>query len=576
MATVIDSLLIELGLDASGFDKSQKKAVDSLKKMEDQANKSSKQNQKGAKETAESFDKITESVMKIGVAAFGVAGLKSLITSVTQTNTQLNRQSNMLGINVNSLAAWGQAVKAMGGNAEDFAASMQNMEGGLTAFSLGLGGEEVFTGLTRLGVGLKNGKVDLLELSKALIKVKEEKGIQAALALSAPLIGADTFYLLTQSVDKTKELVEQQAKLNKITQEGAQQSAAFTEKTVTLETSMMGLKNSIMDQLYPALGALFDGTTKAVNGFVEGDKKLDGFLSQLTLIAGAALSLEGALASLKFFGITVGEGLSAAFSKVFGVASLILHSEGLNKGEDEEIAKIYNNNPGNVEYDDFAKKHGAPGMSGDSLTGKSGTPAPGMSGDSLTGKSGTPAPGMSGGSLTGKSGTPAPGMSGGSLTQRLHNPGGLKFADQPGATLGERGFAKFETEEAGIAAQNDLLNKKASQGMNTLRKLIYGSNGHLGWLGSPSGQDYKDAPSYLTDMVKRTGMNPDQVISNWDLVRRAQAGHEAGIANTTSVSTQINTLNVHTQATNPDGIAKDMNAAIQQRAVIDYGIVGNQ
>ena len=152
----------------------------------------------------------------------------------------------------------------------------------------------------------------------------------------------------------------------------------------------------------------------------------------------------------------------------------------------------------------------------------------------------------------------------------------MKFANQPGATLGEGGFAKFETEEAGIAAQNDLLNKKASQGMNTLRKLIYGSNGSLGWLGSPSGQDYKDAPSYLADMVKRTGMNPDQVISNWDLVRRAQAGHEAGTANTISVSNQINTLNVHTQATDPDGIAKDMNAAIQQRAVIDYGIVGNQ
>ena len=511
MATVIDSLLIELGLDASGFDKSQKKTVDSLKKMEDQANKSSKQNQKGAKETAESFDKVTESIIKIGVAAFGFAGLKSLITSVTQTNTQLNRQSNMLGINVNSLAAWGQAVKAMGGNAEDFAASMQNMEGGLTAFSLGLGGEEVFTGLTRLGVGLKNGKVDLLELSKALIKVKEEKGIQAALVYSAPLIGADTFYLLTQSVDKTKELVEQQAKLNKITQEGAQQSADFKEKTVTLETSMMGLKNSIMGQLYPALTALADIAISAMEAFKGLDTSLGGEASKKAVAAFEAkaspltvLAVESGLIPLK-----------AAF----------------------RVAALYN-----------------------SLTGKSGTPAPGMSGDSLTGKSGTP----------------APGMSGDSLTQRLHNPGGLKFANQPGATLGEKGFAKFETEEAGIAAQNALLNSKASQGMNTLRKLIYGSNGALGWLGSPSGQDYKDAPSYLADMVKRTGMNPDQVISNWDLVRRAQAGHEAGTTNTTSVSTQINTLNVHTQATDADGIAKDMNAAIQQRAVIDYGIVGNQ
>ena len=495
MATVIDSLLIELGLDASGFDTSQKKAVDSLKKMEDQANKSSKQNQKGAKETAESFDKITESVMKIGVAAFGVAGLKSLITSVTQTNTQLNRQSNMLGINVNSLAAWGQAVKAMGGNAEDFAASMQNIEGGIAAFNLGLGGDEVFIGLNRLGVKLKNGKVDVLELSKALIKVKEEKGIQAALAYSAPLIGADTFYLITQSVDKTKELVEQQAKLNKITQEGAQQSAAFTEKTVTLETSMMGLKNSIMGQLYPALNALADIAISAAEAFNGLDTSLGGAASKKAVAAIEAkaspllvLAIESGLIPLK-----------AAF----------------------RVAALYN-------------------------------------------------------SLTGKIGTPTPGMSGDSLTQRLHNPGGLKFANQPGATLGEGGFAKFETEEAGIAAQIALLNSKASQGMNTLRKLIYGSNGHLGWLGSPSGQDYKDAPSYLADMVKRTGMNPDQVISNWDLVRRAQAGHEASTTNTTSVSSQINTLNVYTQATDPDGIAKDMNAAIQQRAVIDYGIVGNQ
>ena len=504
MATVIDSLLIELGLDASGFDKSQKKAVDSLKKMEDQANKSSKQNQKGAKETAESFDKVTESVMKLGVAAFGVAGLKSLITSVTQNNTQLNRQSNMLGINVNSLAAWGQAVKAMGGNAEDFAASMQNMEGGLTAFSLGLGGEEVFTGLTRLGVGLKNGKVDLLELSKALIKVKEEKGIQAALALSAPLMGADTFYLLTQSVDKTKELVEQQAKLNRITQEGAQQSAAFTEKTVALETSMMGLKNSIMGQMYPALNELADIAISAMEGFKGLDTSLGGATSKVAAFEAVAIPLIAIAAGLGLIPLGAGLGV-AALTGAIGVAGY-----------------------GAYNY------------------------------------------------LTGKSGTPAPGMSGGSLTQRLHNPGGLKFANQPGATLGEGGFAKFETEEAGIAAQNALLNSKASQGMNTLRKLIYGSNGHLGWLGSPSGQDYKDAPSYLADMVKRTGMNPDQVISNWDLVRRAQAGHEAGTANTTSVSTQINTLNVHTQATNPDGIAKDMNAAIQQRAVIDYGIVGNQ
>jgi len=266
----------------------------------------------------------------------------------------------------------------------------------------------------------------------------------------------------------------------------------------------MGLKNSIMGQMYPALNELADIAISAMEGFKGLDTSLGGATSKVAAFEAVAIPLIAIAAGLGLIPLGAGLGV-AALTGAIGVAGY-----------------------GAYNY------------------------------------------------LTGKSGTPAPGMSGGSLTQRLHNPGGLKFANQPGATLGEGGFAKFETEEAGIAAQNALLNRKASQGMNTLRKLIYGSNGHLGWLGSPSGQDYKDAPSYLADMVKRTGMNPDQVISNWDLVRRAQAGHEAGTANTTSVSTQINTLNVHTQATNPDGIAKDMNAAIQQRAVIDYGIVGNQ
>ena len=39
MATIIDSLLIELGLDTSKFDANQKKSVEELRKFDDQAQK---------------------------------------------------------------------------------------------------------------------------------------------------------------------------------------------------------------------------------------------------------------------------------------------------------------------------------------------------------------------------------------------------------------------------------------------------------------------------------------------------------------------------------------------------------
>lgn len=44
-----------------------------------------------------------------------------------------------------------------------------------------------------------------------------------------------------------------------------------------------------------------------------------------------------------------------------------------------------------------------------------------------------------------------------SISERLNNPGNLKFAGQAGATLGERGFAKFNTPQEGfLALQNQL------------------------------------------------------------------------------------------------------------------------
>lgn len=502
MATVIDSLLIELGLDTSKFNAAQKKSVEELRKFDEQADKTAKKTQKGAKETGDSFDKTRDALMRFGAAAFGVAGLKNLISSVTSTNVQLGRQAGMLGMSVNSLSAWGQAVKAVGGNAEDFSASMQNIEGSLASFSIGLGGPEVFESLTRLGVGIKDNKVNLVELSAAISNIKDP---QKAWALASPLMGRDTFLLMREGPAKMQEIINKQAELNRVNEEAAKQSANFNQKTVELETSLMGLKNSVMGQMYPALEDLASITIKGIESFKGWDAALGGALSKVSAFEAVALPLVGVLAALGL--IALPEALIAA-----GVTGAVGAA-------------------GYGAYNYFTGKSGSSGSSG-----------------------------------------------GGSRTQRDHNPGALKdgpFARAHGAIGADSGgFAVFPDEATGSAAQMSLLNLKSSQGMNTLRSLIYGANGKDGWLGH--GADMKDASSYLVDMQRRTGLGPDQQFTNMELIRRAQAGHEAGTPNTTNSTVAINTLNVNTQATDANGIAKDMHSAIQQRAIIDYGIVGNQ
>ncbi len=54
----------------------------------------------------------------------------------------------------------------------------------------------------------------------------------------------------------------------------------------------------------------------------------------------------------------------------------------------------------------------------------------------------------------------------GSLAQRNNNPVNLRFANQPGATLGEGGFAKFSSPDAGFAAAENQISLDASRGLS--------------------------------------------------------------------------------------------------------------
>lgn len=534
MATVIDSLLIELGLDTSKFDAAQKKSVEELRKFDEQAQKTAKNTQQGAKNTGDSFAKTRDSLLALGVALVGFKGFTQFVGNMTTGNAALGRNANLLSMSARELDAWGGVLKSVGGDLEGFQSSIQAMQQGIA--NIKLGDAAILTPLARLGalsaVDLNKGTVDIYKLADALKAFREANGEQLTYALAQQIgLSKEMFMVMEQGSDKVRALYDENYKLSGITEQNTKAAAKFQAQLGILSQAFSGAKNSIMDQLYPALGALAQGTTSLVNGFVEGDKKLDGFLSQLTLIAGAALSLEGALASLKVAGVTVGEGLSAAFSKVFGAAALLLHSEGLNKGEDEEIAKIHaaqdaamgkgksgaggmprnlrNNNPGNIEYGDFAKKNGATGSDG-------------------------------------------------------------RFAIFPDMKTGENAMAS-------------LLMNYAKGGNNTISKIV------SKW--SPAGDNgAANTNAYVADVAKKTGLDPNKQLSMNELaaVQQAMTQHEGMIGSKvtapggpagnsgTNVQTTIGTINVQTQATDANGIAGSIGKSLRNNSLINFGLVGNR
>ena len=554
MATVIDSLLIELGLDTSKFNAAQKKSVDQLRKFDEQASKSSKNAQRGAKDMGEGFEKARDALISFGVAVFGTAGFTNFVNTMTTANAALGRNANLFSMSARELDAWGSVLKTVGGDADQFQSSLQNLQSGVAQIKLG--NAAMMTPLARLGalssIDVNKGTVDIYKLADALAAFKKENGEQLTFTLAQQLgINKETYMVLSRGSSSVKSLYDQYYKLSGVTEQNTAAAQKFQSELGVLSQAMSGAKNQIMDQLYPAMGSLAQGTTTAVTKFTEWDKQLNGGLSNVLIFDAALVTL---MATLKGLGISFTAQIAAVaswataleaalpiLSKVAGTAALLFHSEELNKGEDAELKAMWE------KYD---KEHGT--HYADRYNKK----------------------GTSGG---GGSGLPR--------NLRNNNPGNIeygKFAIAHGATGSDGRFAIFPDMKTGEDAMAALLMSYAKGGTNTISSIV------RKW--SPAGENGADSTNaYIADVAKRTGLDPNKALSNSELlaVQRAMTAHEGTVgsgvsassvpqANNNNVQTNIQTVNVQTQATDANGIARDMNKAFQNNSLINYGMAGNR
>ena len=533
MATVIDSLLIELGLDTSKFDASQKKSVEELRKFDEQAQKTAKNTQQGSKNVGDGFEKARNALVSLGVAFVGLKGFTQFSKEMTSTNADLGRNAQLFQMSARELDAWGGVLKTVGGNAETFQSSVQAMQQGIAGIKLG--DAAILTPLARLGalssIDLNKGTVDIYKLADALKAFKRENGEQLTYTLAQQLgVNKETYMVLSQGSEAVRRLYDEQYKLSGVTAENTEKAKKLQEQWGFTDQALSKVKNTLMDQLYPAMMLTAKGTQSFFEGFVEADKKLDGFISQITLIGAAALTLQTTLSSLKLVGVSVGSGLAAAFSRVFGAAALLFHSGELNKGEDEEIRKIHeaqdkasgkgagkatnlprnlrNNNPGNIEFGDFARRNGATGSDG-------------------------------------------------------------RFAIFPDMKTGENAMA-------------NLLMSYAKGGTNTISSII------SKW--SPAGENgAANTNSYIANVAKATGLDPNKPLNMGELsaVQRAMTNQEGMIgakatapnaqnSGGNSVQTNIGAITVNTQATDANGVALGLNKALQNNSLINLGMQGNR
>nr|DAY13386.1 MAG TPA: tail tape measure [Caudoviricetes sp.] len=341
MATVIDTLFLELGIDSGKFGTQAKEAENRLDRMsasfgraEKSAAKSSKGLEKQAVQSAKSTKQaksLTQAVGSLakGFAAFtalvmGSNALGKLIREGAQANVELDNLSRNIGMSRNQLQAWGGMAEMAGGSAEGMKGSLAGLSMGITRLTT-MGDTSMVPFFNAFGVALLNADGKARDLDSIMLDLADRFAkmdrVQAYNLAKSMGLDDGTINTLMLGRAEMEKMLEMQRNLYRSGEKEIQVSRELTQARGYLNAQWDSLKAMLADALAPVLLKI----VKMVSGFVDYLMKHENSMKHvfegLAFVLGAVLipvfiaataSLLAFIAPFAPFILTVGA-LGAAF-----------------------------------------------------------------------------------------------------------------------------------------------------------------------------------------------------------------------------------------------------------------------
>ncbi len=149
----MDSLYVSLGLDTAAFDKGVKNVDAELKRLREGVPKTTVDIQQTGKKTVETFSGMKIGVLEMAAALMGAIKLLEQFRGTAENLRAIGVASRNIGISVQDLTAFRNAVEANGGNADQASASFQHLADAMARFAL-TGKTELLPFLNEIGGNL--------------------------------------------------------------------------------------------------------------------------------------------------------------------------------------------------------------------------------------------------------------------------------------------------------------------------------------------------------------------------------------------------------------------------------------
>jgi hypothetical protein len=262
MATVIDSLLVELGFDGSKFAAGTKSVSNDLKKTRNEASLTGKELELSAKNAAQGFMKLRNEVLGLFALMTAGRGIKAMTSEITNSDAALGRFAKNVNLSATEIAAWEGAVRHVGGTAAGADAGIQSMTQAFQELAL-TGKSDVVPYLIALKVKISDdvtGKMrPLADIFQDLNKSAQGRDpAQANYLLAGLHLDQGMINLLMQTPDALNKLLEAQRKLAP-TPEDTARAQKLTDAWLDFQSVMMQISRTILNAVSPALETFFKG-----------------------------------------------------------------------------------------------------------------------------------------------------------------------------------------------------------------------------------------------------------------------------------------------------------------------------
>lgn len=184
-ASVIDALVITLGLDTSGYDKGRKDVTEGMKKSRENAETTAKFMEAQGKKASSFFSSIKNELLALAGVSLSAAGLVSFTKSMTSGLMNMSIQATALGMSAKQLDGWTKSAEAAGSSAEKITGTLNNFQNAIQSARSGDMSSPIFKALALLssdtGVAFNPSKMNSDEMLRSVSQAlqKERSGDRA-------------------------------------------------------------------------------------------------------------------------------------------------------------------------------------------------------------------------------------------------------------------------------------------------------------------------------------------------------------------------------------------------------------